>query len=238
MARYAVSDVHGCMHALESALSQVGFCDDDVLYVLGDMIDRGPASYKVLEFVRSHENVIALMGNHELMALQYLDDDPEHGRDWQYNGYWEMRQWFEDHMKGNEEQQKEADELISWLRGLPYWVELDDYLLIHAGWNTWYKKNKRKRKESIDAYMNRLKKQYDMQLVWSREEFYEGNTKLEKKVIFGHTPTYHFLGVPRRECRVLDYEDKMNIDCGCAYGGKLALLNLDTMEVVYTREPD
>ena len=42
MAIYVTSDAHGHVRALDEALSKISLASDDTLYVLGDMIDRGP----------------------------------------------------------------------------------------------------------------------------------------------------------------------------------------------------
>ena len=44
-----------------------------MLYLLGDMIDRGNQSLKILQFAMQHQNMIAIMGNHEYMAIQPLN---------------------------------------------------------------------------------------------------------------------------------------------------------------------
>lgn len=67
-----VGDVHGCVSKLLAALDDVGFdpAAGDRLFLLGDLIDRGPESERVLELLET-PGVFSVMGNHEEMALAF-----------------------------------------------------------------------------------------------------------------------------------------------------------------------
>lgn len=70
MATYAIGDIHGCWKALATLLDQVPIKPEDTLITLGDYIDRGPSSARVLGWlIDRHQqgNCIALRGNHEVM---------------------------------------------------------------------------------------------------------------------------------------------------------------------------
>lgn len=69
---YVVSDIHGCYDRYMALLERIGFGDSDRLYVLGDMLDRGPDGLRVLQDVVSRPNVLPLMGNHEYAAMRCL----------------------------------------------------------------------------------------------------------------------------------------------------------------------
>ena len=73
MATYITSDAHGHLHALDQALEQAAPGADDTVYVLGDMIDRGPEPVGVINLVRSLPNVHVLMGNHERLMLNAIE---------------------------------------------------------------------------------------------------------------------------------------------------------------------
>lgn len=62
---YAISDVHGMGHLLDQMLEKIAFSEADRLYVLGDLIDRGPDPAGVLDLAMERKNIIALKGNHE-----------------------------------------------------------------------------------------------------------------------------------------------------------------------------
>ncbi|MBR3394051.1 MAG: serine/threonine protein phosphatase [Firmicutes bacterium] len=239
--RFAVSDIHGCFHAFERMLEKIDLQPEDTLYILGDMIDRGPNSRKVIEWIRRSPNMIPLMGNHEWMLLQYLDKGP-YKRSWNRNGNQEMRRWLDESKNKRTGLEEEAMALVDWVRALPYWIELDDYLLIHAGWNQHLAADQI---QSYDSLAAMLEDQNRMDLVWAREEFFpypcgetiEALTGRKKTVIFGHTPTV-LLSDFGKDPRVWHDPsgDKINIDCGAFYGGKLACLDLDTLEEYYTEE--
>ena len=69
---YAVSDIHGCYDKYRKLLKKISFGSDDTLYVLGDVIDRGPDGFKTMLDMAQRPNVVNLMGNHEAMATKAL----------------------------------------------------------------------------------------------------------------------------------------------------------------------
>ena len=69
---YAISDIHGCYDKYIEMLQTINFSSEDTLYILGDMIDRGPDGFKIMLDAASRSNVVGLMGNHEAMALEAL----------------------------------------------------------------------------------------------------------------------------------------------------------------------
>lgn len=75
MSTYVISDVHGQYNAYKKMLNKIRFTKNDFLYVLGDVIDRGPEGLRIIQDIMKRENAELLLGNHECMllnALQYL----------------------------------------------------------------------------------------------------------------------------------------------------------------------
>ena len=70
---YIMSDIHGLYSRYEAMLKKIDLKEDDRLYVLGDVIDRGPDSFKILQDIMGRDNVEMFLGNHEHMMLTYLD---------------------------------------------------------------------------------------------------------------------------------------------------------------------
>ena len=70
--QYAVSDIHGCYDKYVELLRRLGLKDSDTLYVLGDMIDRGPDGLKILLDMSLRPNIVPFLGNHEYAALTCL----------------------------------------------------------------------------------------------------------------------------------------------------------------------
>lgn len=71
MARFAIGDIQGCHEEFRALLRKIRFrADRDQLWLVGDLVNRGPASLSVLRFVRSlHDSAITVLGNHDLHLL-------------------------------------------------------------------------------------------------------------------------------------------------------------------------
>ena len=54
-------------------LEKIRFSDNDILYILGDVVDRGPEPAKILLDMMKRPNVVPLLGNHEAMAYPVLE---------------------------------------------------------------------------------------------------------------------------------------------------------------------
>ena len=78
MALYACSDIHGQHKLFTRMLKDIGFGKNDKLYLLGDLIDRGPNSIDLLQDVMRRKNVMCLLGNHELMMFDHYRGNKEH----------------------------------------------------------------------------------------------------------------------------------------------------------------
>jgi serine/threonine protein phosphatase 1 len=60
-----IGDIHGCFSELQDMLDKAGVTNDDHIIALGDIVDRGPDSVKVLDFFSNHPSRLSLIGNHE-----------------------------------------------------------------------------------------------------------------------------------------------------------------------------
>ncbi len=65
-----VGDIHGCWSEFQALLDRSALSADDQIISVGDMVDRGPDSPRVLEFFRDAPNARAIMGNHEMKHIQ------------------------------------------------------------------------------------------------------------------------------------------------------------------------
>ena len=73
MAIYAISDIHGHFSTYKKLLEKLGFSENDFLYVVGDVIDRGRDGIKIIQDIMQRPNVELILGNHELMMIDAID---------------------------------------------------------------------------------------------------------------------------------------------------------------------
>ncbi len=66
----AIGDIHGCHAEFSELLERISPTPDDRLILLGDLVNRGPDSLRVIDLARQHR-AISLLGNHELRLLKF-----------------------------------------------------------------------------------------------------------------------------------------------------------------------
>ena len=71
MSTYVVGDIQGCLQPLKCLLKKVSFNPDkDVLWSVGDIVNRGPRCLKTLRFLHAmRDNLVLVLGNHDLHLL-------------------------------------------------------------------------------------------------------------------------------------------------------------------------
>lgn len=229
-----MSDIHGEYEMFMELLEIIGLKDSDTLYILGDILDRGPHPIKVLLKIMEMENVVTLVGNHELMGLECLEflckeitEESIAKMDkgminnlltWQMNG---SRTTIDEFRRLDPKLQREV---ISFLEESLLYEELDvngrSYLLVHAGLGNYSPE------KDIEDYS--LK-----ELVWDRAD-YETQYFDDMYVITGHTPT-QLIEDNDRPGYIYKKNRHIAIDCGaCFPEGRLAAICLDTGEEFYS----
>ena len=85
---YCISDLHGELDKFQRMLDVIQFSASDHLYIIGDVIDRGPLGVDILQRIMDAPNMTMLLGNHEQMCLDTLGPRNQFGaRDlWRQNG--------------------------------------------------------------------------------------------------------------------------------------------------------
>jgi serine/threonine protein phosphatase 1 len=80
---FVIGDIHGCISAVDELLETVDFdFDNDKLILIGDLCDRGPDTWAVIELLRHIKNIIFILGNHDLCFKQYLSGNEAYLKDW------------------------------------------------------------------------------------------------------------------------------------------------------------
>lgn len=69
---YIMSDIHGLYNRYKAMLEKIDLKENDKLYILGDVIDRGPDGIEILLDIMDRDNVELFLGNHEHMMLTYI----------------------------------------------------------------------------------------------------------------------------------------------------------------------
>lgn len=122
MAIYAIGDVQGCFEQLQILLAKINFQpQQDTLWFVGDIVNRGPDSLRTLRFIRSLGNhAITVLGNHDLHLLAVAN-----GR-----GIAHKKDTLQDILNT-----PDRDELLDWLsqRPLMHYNKQLDVCMVHAG---------------------------------------------------------------------------------------------------------
>ena len=237
MATYVIGDIHGEYEQLKTLLNKMNFSTEDELFVLGDVVDRGPHPIKALQYLMPLPNCTCLIGNHEVMALiclkvlqneiteDFLDslkeEDMMYFVDWMCNG---GRSTLDEFQKLTREERKD---IIDFIGDFETYAELtvngQDYVLVHAGLG-----NNFCCLTPIDEYP------LD-DLIWYRPD-YEVPYFEDKIVISGHTPTQNISCNPRPGY-IFKGNNHIALDCcACSIKGRLAGICLETGEEFYSRE--
>jgi bis(5'-nucleosyl)-tetraphosphatase (symmetrical) len=120
MATYAIGDLQGCFYSFSNLLAEIKFDPErDRLWLVGDLVNRGPHSLKVLRWMHAHEAcVTSVLGNHDLHALAAYEGVVDlHRND-------TLAELFT---------AQDRDILLDWLRLQPLAHAESGYLMVHAG---------------------------------------------------------------------------------------------------------
>ena len=231
---YVTSDLHGFpIDKFFKLLEKASFNDDDFLFILGDVIDRGDDGVKILQWLLTKPNVQLILGNHEAMMLscsflfeEVTDENVNSLSEdklallyaWQTNGA-------KPTIKGlltlsNDERL----DILDYLRDCPLYDSVATngrhFLLVHGGLGNFRPDKK------ISEYL-------EDELLWTRPEFDE-DYSTEYTTILGHTPTRYYSSCYRG--KILKTKTWIDIDTGASNGLAPMLLRLDDMEEFYLEE--
>ena len=224
---YCISDIHGYYDLFCRLLDKIRFGGGDKLYVLGDMIDKGPDSVRLAKLLFSMPNVCCIAGNHEYDFLKYYRALMRQTEDYD-RVLEELRAYFPD------------GTLLDWetvdrFDLLPLYVETDKFIGVHAGIPV-------KGGELLPVSQATCE-----QLVYDRV-FKEPDIlpQGEKCILYGHTPVRYLTGkdeilfYPRNGAtngsrNIADY-CKIHLDTGVFLGGVLGCVAVDSCLCFYVND--
>lgn len=219
---YAIGDIHGRLDLLEQLIERIAADDaartpaDTNLIFLGDLVDRGPESAQVVEYLRQLEQRRApgstrfLLGNHEEVFLAALEDEKAlrfftriGGKETIFSygispeayaelGYTELLAMLREQVPA---------EHIAFLSRFEDMILMGDYAFVHAGIRP----------------SEPLERQRAKDLRWIREEFIEHSKPLEKLIVHGHTIAADVEVTPHR----------IGLDTGAYASGKLTAMGFE-----------
>jgi bis(5'-nucleosyl)-tetraphosphatase (symmetrical) len=261
VATYAIGDIQGCYAELQDLLAAVAFNHaHDRLWLVGDLVNRGPASLEVLRFVKGLGNrAVVVLGNHDLHLVLRAEG---YGRE------------SKDDTIAPVLAAPDCDELMAWLRSLPLFHVEGEYAMVHAGLlPQWTVEQAQALSDEVSAALSRKKKYIDfLENMWGSkpdhwDEEFEGWDRL--RVIVNAMTRMRFcsqdgvmefhakgksdnapagympwFAVPKRKSLThtlvcghwsalgLRMEDKLlALDTGCLWGGKLTAVRLEDRKV-------
>ncbi len=120
MATYAVGDIHGCFETFQALLGRMRFDPGrDRLWLVGDLVNRGPDSLAVLEWVRRNDHrTTVVLGNHDLHLILCWHGLARPRPGDSLGGLWEAA---------------DAATLVGWLRTRSLMARWGRWVMVHAG---------------------------------------------------------------------------------------------------------
>lgn len=231
---YLISDIHGCYEEYRELLEKINFCDSDELYILGDIMDRGPEPIKVLQDLMFRPNVYLILGNHDYIAWKILkkfnveiteDNVSSHLSKEDIEDY---LYWIEDGGKTTMEafrrlKSEEKIEILEYLEEASIYEEIflngKTYICTHGDIHGAH--DGKALEEHHFSHFLFYRAKYE-QRYYSDENIH---------VVTGHTPT--MLLNKDGSAKVYEAQGHIAIDCGCVYGKRLAAYCLNNKNIVY-----
>jgi hypothetical protein len=160
-----VGDIHGCYKEFKALLKEASVTPGkDRIISVGDMINRGPESLRVVRFFRDTPLTSAVMGNHERMfQLQQYD--------------WLVDPSFA--ITLHTLKRREAEEIHDFVHSLPLFIRLEEALILHAGLDP----SKPLEEQDPDVLVGNGP---DSKRLISKTSWYD-EIKYPVPVVFGHT---------------------------------------------------
>lgn len=229
---YVCSDIHGDWDKYIKIYDTINLTNDDTLFILGDIIDRGNKGIKILQDMMYRPNVVPILGNHEFMAKVVLSQAIEEITEDSINKLDEsffnsIANWFinggeptliEFKKLSNSDRQSILEYIDEFLVYEEITVNNQDYILIHAGIS-----NFNENKEMWEYYLD--------ELMFERTDYSKIYFK-DKILITGHTPV-ELIPENNNKKTIYNKNNHIAIDGGTYLGGSLILYCLDNDKTYY-----
>ena len=197
-----IGDIHGCYDELTELLEKAEVGENDRVVSVGDLISKGPKSREVLELFMSDARFSSVMGNHDLaLRRRWNGEDVDLKRS---------------QKKTHKELKGEKEAYVDFLNRLPFIIDLDTHLVVHAGL-----------RPNVELCSQTTGDMTLMRTLGGDRESDKGTPWYhvyygDKIVLFGHWPASE----PRRGKRAI------GLDTGCVYGFTLTAYIIETDEFV------
>ena len=201
---FIIGDVHGCYFEFLDLLKKVHYHKSTHrLILVGDIINRGPESLKMLEWVRKEE-VEIVQGNHEYGFVKSVKEKRQVGSVLE---------------KLKKDMGSQLQEWIQWIETWPFYLDEPDFLVVHGGLVP------QQTPQQTDPWLLMHIRTWDGKGLdlnnpnhppWY--ELYQG----EKLIVYGH---WALQGLNVRS-------NTIGLDSGCSYGKKLSGLLLPEKNIV------
>ena len=221
---FVISDIHGQYDSFLKMIKKIGLKREDLMIIAGDICDRGEKSYEIymkcMKMIKLGYNLKFILGNHEDMLLEDLENDYPLRYETEFSIYRNskyfnkksMKEWYEENFF------KEIKWLVKWLKNCPLIISGNENIFVHAG---------------LDLQTD-VEKQERETVLWTREEFWLNKESIleeyrSKNIYFGHTLNING--------RISEKTDKIwDIDCGAFFTHFLGCVEVKSKEKIYVFE--
>ena len=219
---WVIPDIHGCVNTLRALIEDmIQPSKHDWLYFLGDYIDRGPSSKEVIDYImylqKEEYNIRTLLGNHEEFLIKSYEEEMNlksfmgikqknlKKKDWLFHGGKDTMKSFMLH-----DLKDFPLEYLDWMKNLEYYIELENFFLVHAGFN-FKLKNPFEDKDSM---------------LWIREYEIDKEKIGNKRIIHGHVPVsleFIDLSIKNKNYKYIDLDNGCYMTKRDGFGNLIAL---------------
>jgi hypothetical protein len=197
-----VGDIHGCYDELTDLLDHLRIQPDDQLIAVGDLVTKGPKNKEVLDLFISEKRFRSVIGNHDRKLRQRWRGEPV--------------RLTKDQRKALAELEPNRDRYFEFLRSLPFTIDLNSHLVVHAGIRPGVPLDQQTASDLTEIRTMGADPTRRKGVAWF--DIYRG----PKTIMFGHWPKKK----PRRAPFAI------GLDTACVYGGHLTAFIIETDEFV------